>query len=192
MASAVAQRGAVNNNNANANISPTAAAAASVVKFNDLHDIPFGALSPLSPHPITVRHVEYPSVNHYFQSQRFAGSPSHARIAAAPSLWELDRLVRAAESNGHEVSGWDDLKTDAMLLGNYYKFKQNPDAKAALLSGTSGRVILYRAADPFWGDGGDGASGRNLLGVVLMSVRKRITAEEGPSSSGGAARRAGR
>eukprot|EP00744_Colponema_vietnamica_P020942 GILI01029832.1.p1 GENE.GILI01029832.1~~GILI01029832.1.p1 ORF type:complete len:189 (-),score=25.01 GILI01029832.1:74-559(-) len=155
------------------------AAAKNAVKFNDLHDIPYGVFSPLSPHPVTIRHRAYPSVNHYFQAQRFANSASYERICAAPSLWELDRLVRKAEEAHHQAPEWDNIKTDVMLLGNYYKFKQNADARAVLAQ-TSNKVVVYHTADTFWGDGNDGTSGKNLLGVVLMAVRKRIAAEEAP------------
>eukprot|EP00659_Diplonema_papillatum_P003620 gene3620-5630_t len=55
--------------------------------------------------------------------------------------------------------------------------KQNPEIHALLLS-TGGKVIVnHTSSDHFWGDGGDG-SGKNMMGVILMAVRKRITFEE--------------
>lgn len=146
------------------------------VKFNDLHDVPYGALSPLSPHPVTIRHQTYPSLNHYFQSQRFAGSPLEIELKGATSLWELDRLTRKAEEAHYQVADWDSLKPDVMLLGNYFKFKQNPDA-LAILQQTGSKVVVYHNADSFWGDGGDG-SGKNLLGVALMATRRRLVSED--------------
>ena len=146
------------------------------IKFNDLHDVPFGSLSPLSPHPVTVRHQTYPSLNHYFQSQRFAGSPLEADLRNATSLWELDRLTRKAEDAHYQVQDWDSLKPDVMLLGNYFKFRQNGDA-LTVLQQTSSKVIVYHNTDNFWGDGGDG-TGKNLLGVVLMATRKRLLSED--------------
>lgn len=83
---------------------------------------------------------------------------------------------------GHQAANWEDLKTDVMLVGNYFKFKQNPDAKEVLMSTGPSRVIVYHTLDNFWGDGTDGVNGKNLLGVTLMAVRKRIASEEGTTS----------
>jgi N-glycosidase YbiA len=149
----------------------------SVVKFHDVHEVPLGCLSVLSPHTIVVRHQQYPSVHHFFLCQRFAGSPVEDEIRNATSLWEVDKLVKRAESMGIQREDWDRIKTDVMLLGNYYKFKQNSDAQTILLQTGNKTVVDHTATDAFWGDGGDG-SGKNLMGIVLMAVRKRLLLDE--------------
>lgn len=148
-----------------------------VAKFHDVHDGPYGSFSVLSPHPITVRHQHYPSVHHFFLCERFKGTNIEEDIRSATSLWEVDRLVKRGESMNLQREDWDRVKTDVMLLGNYYKFKQNGDAQVILLQTGTKTIVDHTSTDAFWGDNGDG-SGKNLLGIILMAVRKRILQDE--------------
>eukprot|EP00755_Sulcionema_specki_P029860 Sspe_Gene.93078::Locus_65783_Transcript_1_1_Confidence_1.000_Length_691::g.93078::m.93078/K09935/K09935; uncharacterized protein len=150
-------------------------AARGVVQFHEVNDVPYGVFSILSPHPIIVRHVSYPSAHIYYLCQKYQGSEYEHTIRQAQSLWEVDRYVRRAE--GTQREDWESVKVEVMLLANYYKFKQNSEAQALLL-GTGSKVIInHTAGDSFWGDGGDG-TGKNIMGVILMSVRKRLQTEE--------------
>lgn len=146
------------------------------VKFHDINDS-YGSFSPLSPHAIVVRHVAYPSVQHFFLCEKYKGTDSEAEIRAALTPWEVERCVRKAESSCPQRDNWDTTKMDVMLLGNYYKFKQNADAQALLLQTGSKSLVDHTPTDSFWGDGGDG-TGKNLLGLMLMAVRKRLVLEE--------------
>ncbi|KEG08107.1 putative GTP cyclohydrolase II [Trypanosoma grayi] len=148
----------------------------SVVRFHDVHDTPYGAFSPLSPHPIVVRHKQYPSLHHYFLTERFRGSPLEEALQSASSVWELDRLVKEAERIGCQREDWNRVKVDVMLLGNYMKFKQNDGVRNMLLDTGDKLIVDHTPADDFWGDRGDG-TGRNLLGVILMAVRDRLQRE---------------
>lgn len=154
---------------------PAGVAAKNLVRFHDVNDPVYGCFSVLSPHSVTVRHVTYPSVHHFFLCERFKGSGVEQEILRATSLWEVDRQVRKGEISGLQLENWDAVKADVMLLGNYYKFRQNENALRTLL-GTGNKILIdHTPADSFWGDGGDG-TGKNLLGVVLMAVRKRLHA----------------
>eukprot|EP01062_Namystynia_karyoxenos_P063122 TRINITY_DN55945_c0_g1_i1.p3 TRINITY_DN55945_c0_g1~~TRINITY_DN55945_c0_g1_i1.p3 ORF type:complete len:209 (+),score=77.31 TRINITY_DN55945_c0_g1_i1:86-712(+) len=145
------------------------------LRFHEVSEVPYGALSVLSPHPIVVRHVGYPSAHHYYLCQKFRGTDYEHSIRQAQSLWEVDRYVRRAE--GMQREDWETVKVEVMLLANYYKFKQNSDVQQLLL-GTGNKIIVnHTPTDAFWGDGGDG-TGKNMMGVILMSVRKRLAAEE--------------
>lgn len=154
---------------------PAGVSSKNLVRFHDVNDPVFGCFSVLSPHPITVRHVTYPSVHHFFLCERFKGTGVEQEILKASSLWEVDRQVRKGEISGLQLENWDAMKADVMLLGNYYKFRQNQNALHTLL-GTGHKILIdHTPADSFWGDGGDG-TGKNLLGVILMAVRKRLHA----------------
>jgi len=148
-----------------------------VTKFHDPTDVPYGCFSVLSPHAVVVRYVQYPSAHHFFLCERFKGSAAEQEIRTATSLWEVDCIVKKAEQCGWQREDWDKLKTDVMLLGCHYKFKQNPDALALLLQTGTKTIVDHTANDSFWGDGGDG-TGKNLLGVILMAVRKRLLSDE--------------
>ena len=146
-----------------------------VIKFHEVNEAPYGVFSILSPHPVVVRHVAYPSAYHYFLCMKFRGTEYEHTIRQAGSLWEVDRYVRRAE--GLQRSDWEAVKMEVMLLAVYYKFKQNPDL-CPLLVGSGGKVIVnHTPSDSFWGDGADG-SGKNIMGVILMAVRKRLITEE--------------
>lgn len=150
---------------------------ANIVTFCEVHDPQYGLLSPLSPSPLVVRHVQYPSLHHYFLCERFKGSPAEQWMAEATTLWSLDRLVKAAEAEGYQRSNWNKVKVDVMLLGTYLKFKQNDAARAVLLNTQTALLLYHTPTDDFWGDGGDG-KGKNVLGVVSMAVRTRLAGEE--------------
>lgn len=168
----------------------------SLVTFHDAHDPQYGVLSPLSPHPLVVRHQQYPSLHHYFLCERFAGSPAVAKLQNAASVWELERLVTEAEEQRWQRADWNRVKIDAMLLGAYCKFKQNDGPRRVLLETEQAVLVDHTPLDDFWGDGGDG-SGKNIMGVVLMAVRERLLREstqeqqrkkvEGPPVKGGGA-----
>ncbi|EAN94027.1 hypothetical protein C3747_10g328 [Trypanosoma cruzi] len=147
-----------------------------VVRFHDVHEVPYGVFSPLSPHPIVIRHKQYPSVHHYFLTERFRDAPVTAALRSATSVWELDRLVKEAERTGSQREDWNRVKVDVMLLGNYMKFKQNEAVRSLLLETGDKLIIDHTTSDDFWGDRGDG-SGKNLLGVILMAVRDRLRRE---------------
>lgn len=152
---------------------PAGVSQKNLVRFHDVNDPVYGCFSVLSPHPVTVRHVTYPSVHHFFLCERFKGSGVEQEILKASSLWEVDRQVRRGEIAGLQLENWDAVKVDVMLLGNYYKFRQNPNALHTLL-GTGHKILIdHSPSDSFWSDGGDG-TGKNLLGVILSAVRKRL------------------
>lgn len=147
-----------------------------LVKFHEVHDPNYGILSPLSPHPVVVRHRQYPSLHHYFLCERFKDTPVEPQLQSAASVWELERIVREAEAKSYQREDWNQVKIDVMLLGNYLKFKQNESPRKVLLETETKLLVNHTPTDDFWGDSGDG-SGKNLLGVVLMSVRERLRRE---------------
>ncbi|CAG9568805.1 conserved hypothetical protein [Leishmania major strain Friedlin] len=156
---------------------PSSSKKQNVVTFSEVHDPLYGMLSPLSPSPLVVRHVQYPSLHHYFLCERFKGSPAEQWMAEATTVWSLERLVKTAEEEGYQRHNWNKVKVDVMLLGTYFKFKQNEAARAVLLSTQPSLLLYHTPTDDFWGDGGDG-KGKNVLGVVSMAVRARLHSEE--------------
>lgn len=146
------------------------------IKFHAVHEAPYGCFSPLFPLPLVVQHRQYPSLHHYFLCERFRGTPAEEVIRKAPSAWELERIVRDAEERNYQQKDWNRVKLDVMLLGNYFKFKQNALARRTLLETEDRILVNHSASDDFWCDNGDG-SGKNLLGVCLMSVRNRLQRE---------------
>lgn len=149
---------------------------AAPIKFHAVHEVPYGCFSPLFPLPLVVRHKQYPSLHHFFLCERFKDSPVEEVIRKAPSAWELERVVKEAEDLHYQREEWNRVKLDVMLLGNYFKFKQNPTARRTLMETEDRLLVDHAATDDFWSDNGDG-SGKNLLGVCLMAVRARLGRE---------------
>lgn len=119
--------------------------------------------------------VEWPTVEHYFQAQKFPNTEhvENIRRLATP---------KAAKDYGRRTDiqirpDWEEVKEDVMYLALDAKFSQRPTLKARLLE-TGNRVLVEHSKfDTYWGDGGDG-SGRNRLGILLMALRDELRADE--------------
>lgn len=72
---------------------------------------------------------------------------------------------------------WQRTKVERMRQVLNAKFKQHPDLAEKLLS--TGDAILIEASptDAFWGIGKKG-DGKNMLGVLLMELRKELRQQE--------------
>lgn len=77
----------------------------------------------------------------------------------------------------HEfVSSWDTIKVHVMLVALRAKFTQNEDLRTKLLE--TGTAVLHEDSptDMFWGK-----RGKDMLGRLLMRVRKEIRTGVAPS-----------
>ena len=134
-------------------------------------DQPFGSLSNFSAHAIWLDGKIWPTVEHFYQAQKFTGTnrQEHIRSCETPILakrtagnWEVGRKPN-----------WALIKEGVMLAALRAKFSQHPDLRA-LLVGTGDRVLVeHTHLDAYWGSAGDG-SGKNRLGALLMVVRGEL------------------
>lgn len=133
----------------------------------------YGAFSNFAAHPTELDGLRWPTVEHYFQAQKFAGTPhvESIRLALSPTI-----AARMGRSRARPLrSDWDQVKDEIMLRAVRAKFAQHTDL-AALLHSTGNALIVERSPrDRYWGDGGDG-SGANRLGQILMTVRAELCA----------------
>eukprot|EP00898_Chlorokybus_atmophyticus_P000409 jgi/Chlat1/1369/Chrsp119S01767 len=161
----------------------------------------YGALSNFSAHPIRMqsadgREVEWRSVEHYYQAQKFAGSSNPLALDAIQQIRECLAPEEAARI-GRKLArlnpelvrpNWDVEKEAVMHSALLAKFSTHPGPKAVLLAtgGHSKRthgtgtpteptVIEVSPHDYEWGSGRDG-TGRNLLGKLLTRVRDELLA----------------
>lgn len=145
-------------------------------------DQPWGALSNFSPHAVFLRGRIWPTVEHFYQGQKFAGTKQEEAIRMAETAMLAKRRAEAL-TRDHRRSDWAEDKEQVMLAGLRAKFRQHPDL-AALLLRTGERVLVeHTKNDSYWGDGGDG-SGQNRLGELLMEVRADLRAQ-GPAPESG-------
>jgi len=132
---------------------------------------PFGWLSNFSPHAIEMNGRIWPTVEHYYQAQKFAGTPFEEQIRQAPNPLTSKTL---ANDGSHPIRlDWDAVKLDIMRRAVLRKFETHPDLREALLQ-TGEQVLIEDAPDdPFWGRGADG-TGANHLGKILMQLRSLL------------------
>ena len=148
-------------------------------------------LSNFASEPIRVDGVEWPTVEHYYQSEKLGA----VRTNEAESFWSTIRQAKhpaETKSLGRSlpaVQDWDDRKVGVMAEAVAAKFQPGTEAAQALLS-TGKRPLVHHepwGRDgtnglplPFWGADEHG-NGDNVLGRMLEHCRDQLRAERTPS-----------
>lgn len=68
---------------------------------------------------------------------------------------------------------WNNVRDDVMRFVVTAKFQQNKDIQSKLIATKHAKLVEHTSKDRYWGDGGDG-TGHNMLGNILMEVRKGL------------------
>ena len=135
----------------------------------------YGCFSNFAAASFVLKGHRWRTSEHYFQAQKFAGSPREEEIRQARSPAIAARMGR---SRRHRLRpDWEKVKDAVMREAVLAKFSQNTDLRAILLGTGDALLIEHTERDSYWGDGGDG-SGRNRLGEILMSVRDELRRAE--------------
>ena len=113
------------------------------------------------------------TTEHYFQAQKFVGTPYMAVIQDMQRPRDAFDLSRKPSVSPWVRNDWEKVKCDVMLKALLAKFTQHEDLKKRLLSTGNRHLVEHTSNDSFWGDGGDG-SGKNNLGRLLMQVRQAL------------------
>jgi ribA/ribD-fused uncharacterized protein len=133
----------------------------------------YGCFSNFSRHSVFLKGKQWPTSEHYFQAQKFAGEPDEEeiRLANKPSL----AAQMGRDRKRPLRRDWEGVKERVMLEALRAKFTQHDDLRAILLGTGDAVLVEHTANDSYWGDGGDG-SGRNRLGALLIQVRAELRA----------------
>ncbi|MEI6046133.1 MAG: NADAR family protein [Chloroflexota bacterium] len=141
------------------------------IYFYSSRETPYGCFSNFSPHGVELDGVWWPTSEHYFQAQKFVGTPSAEEIRHAPSPKLAAEMGR--DRKRPLRSDWEQVKDDVMRRVVLQKFKTHSDIRAILLA-TGERLLIENAPhDYYWGCGSNG-SGLNKLGKLLMEVRTAL------------------
>lgn len=132
-----------------------------------------GHYSNFSPHPIELDGKLWPTSEHYFQAQKFAGTPHEEAIRLAPTPKEAAAMGR--DTSRPLRSDWESVKDDVMARALRAKFTQHASLREALLGTGTADLVEHSDKDAYWGDGGDGL-GKNRLGAILMTLRAELAA----------------
>ncbi len=135
---------------------------------------PYGCFSNFSPHGINIQGVYWSTVEHYYQSQKFAGT-SDAVIIPLIHAAEKPEIAAALgrDCNRQLRPDWEVVKTKVMREAVLKKFLTHADIREVLLSTDDQWLVEDSPTDYFWGCG-ENKTGENYLGRILMSVREEI------------------
>lgn len=136
---------------------------------------PYGYFSNFSNHPVYLKNKIWMTAEHYYQAQKYAGTPYEETIRLASSPVKANQLGQKMSASRQK--NWPNIKNDVMRNVIQAKFTQHPDLKHNLICTGSKELVEHTPNDKYWGDGGDG-SGENMLGKILMEVREKLQKEE--------------
>lgn len=134
----------------------------------------YGCFSNFSRHSIFLKGKRWPTSEHYFQAQKFAGEPDEEEVRRAKRPMDAANMGRDRKRPLRR--DWESVKEQVMLDALRAKFTQHDDLKEILLGTGSAKLVEHTANDSYWGDGGDG-SGKNRLGHLLMRLREELAGE---------------
>ena len=135
-------------------------------------DQPWGDLSNFSAHAVFLHGKVWPTVEHFYQAQKFAGTAQEESIRLKPTP-TLAKRYAAALSDSPRRADWATAKESVMLAALRAKFAQHPDLRDRLVNSRDRALVEHTEHDAYWGDGADG-TGLNRLGHLLMQVRSEL------------------
>ena len=141
-----------------------------VIKFYSTKE-EYGFFSNFAAYPIKLKGKVWPTSEHYFQAQKFAGTEYEEQIRKESSPMIAARMGRDRKKKLRP--DWEVVKDSIMREAVLAKFLQHPDLSEKLLATEDAILVEHTQNDNYWADGGDG-SGKNMLGKILMSVREEL------------------
>jgi N-glycosidase YbiA len=128
----------------------------------------YGCFSNFSPHGFILDELWWMTSEHYFQAQKFVGTPHLEAIRNAKTPRDAANMGR--ERKRPLRADWEEVKEEIMRKAVLCKFSTHQDLRDILLATGEELLVENAPGDYYWGCGKDG-SGKNRLGVVLMEVR---------------------
>lgn len=141
-----------------------------IIRFYSVNDA-YGEFSNFAPYPIRLESKTWPTSEHYFQAQKFEDAAHREAIRKEPSPMKAAQMGRSRKNPLRR--DWESVKVAIMRQAVLAKFTQHENLRSLLLSTGDAKLIEHKTNDSYWADGGDG-SGKNMLGQILMEVRKQL------------------
>jgi ribA/ribD-fused uncharacterized protein len=154
-----------------------------VIYFYKANDS-YGCFSNFSLHPVWMDALEWPTVEHYYQAQKFVGTGDAAVIPlihTAPTPEQAAALGR--DRCRRTRFDWEQVKAQVMQRAVLTKFLTHLDIQAVLLSTGHEELVENSPTDYYWGCGHT-RTGQNQLGRILMQVRDDIRSQSSVLRSG--------
>lgn len=141
------------------------------ILFYSTKEEPYGCFSNFSAHPFELDGALWPTSEHYFQAQKFAGTEHVEVVRLAPTPMQAANMGRERERPLR--TDWEAVKDDVMRRAVLAKFSQHADIREILLATGDEELIENTTNDYYWGRGTKG-NGKNMLGIILMEVREQL------------------
>ncbi len=142
----------------------------SVIRFYSVN-AEYGWLSNfLRDYPVAIDGKVWPTVEHYYQAQKFKDRKTQKRIQRCQTPMQAARIGRTSQGIRRD---WDSIRDDVMRRALRAKFTQHELLRQRLLDTGNATLIEHTNKDNYWADGGDG-SGKNRLGHLLMELRSEL------------------
>ena len=128
-------------------------------------------LSNFSDHGFTLNGIRWPSVEHFYQAQKYVGTEVAERIRKAESTAKARKVGQ--DRSLVPRPDWDGVKEEVMRRAVRAKFEQNRRLREQLLATEEEDLVHESKSDLFWGRNPEGA-GDNRLGVIIMEIRRDL------------------
>ena len=141
------------------------------IYFYSNREEPYGCFSNFSAHGVELDGAWWPTTEHYFQAQKFAGTPHAEEVRRARTPKDAANLGR--ERTRPLRPDWEAVKDDVMRRAVMRKFETHAALRDLLLSTGNEEIVENAPGDYYWGCGANG-TGKNMLGIILMEVRETL------------------
>jgi ribA/ribD-fused uncharacterized protein len=128
----------------------------------------YGCFSNFSRHGFELDGQYWKTSEHYFQAQKFAGTPFAEQVRVASTARQAAELGRRRDFPLR--ADWEQVKDEVMRRAVLRKFETHADIRALLLNTGDCEIVENAPGDYYWGIGKTG-TGQNKLGQILMVVR---------------------
>lgn len=119
--------------------------------------------------PFEKNGVFFPTVEHFFQSEKFTEIETKNLVISADSPALAKKLGKSYAIN---IDEWEQRRDQVMMTGLELKFTQNEDLRQMLLATGDSKLVEDSKSDKYWG--GTGHNSKNTLGKMLMRLRQSL------------------
>ena len=135
----------------------------------------YGCFSNFSFHSIKIQDTYWPTVEHYYQAQKFVGTLDAAIIPIIHAAKTPEVAAALGRCQTRQVrDDWEIVKTQVMRQAVFEKFLTHIDIRKVLLSTGNELLVENSPNDYFWGCGAN-KTGHNHLGKILMNIRDELS-----------------